>query len=124
MRPRNLVFITLMVLCHLQLQGQTLTNAVPPNPDAVTNVAPGNDAQVPSSPLPDDPELQMLPVAHPETPPSTGVPVRWSADNQNWANNICTLTGRVELFYRDYVLHADRVVYNRSTSEVEAEGHV
>jgi LPS-assembly protein len=66
----------------------------------------------------------MLPVAHPETPPSTGVPVRWSADNQNWANNICTLTGRVELFYRDYVLHADRVVYNRSTSEVEAEGHV
>ena len=30
MRPRNLVFITLMALCHLQLGGQTLTNALPP----------------------------------------------------------------------------------------------
>jgi LPS-assembly protein len=66
----------------------------------------------------------MIPVAQPETPPATGVPVRANADNQNWANNVWTGTGRVEFFYRDYVLHADRVVYNHSTSEVEAEGHV
>jgi len=30
----------------------------------------------------------------------------------------------VEFHYRDYVLHADRVTYDRSTSEVVAEGHV
>ncbi len=30
MRPRNLVFITVLALCHLQLGGQALTNALPP----------------------------------------------------------------------------------------------
>jgi hypothetical protein len=30
MRPRNLVFITMLALCHLQIRGQALTNAAPP----------------------------------------------------------------------------------------------
>lgn len=66
----------------------------------------------------------MLPVARPEPAPATGVPVSANADNQTWVGNIWTGTGKVEFFYRDYVMHADKVIYNRSTSEVEAEGHV
>jgi hypothetical protein len=37
----------------------------------------------------------------------------------NW-----TGTGSVEFHYRSYILHADKVTYNRLTTELEAEGHV
>jgi LPS-assembly protein len=87
MRPRNLVFITLLALCHLQVKGQTLTNAVPPA---------GANTQVPSSSLPDDPEQEMLPIAQPEPAPDTGTRFRAAADNQAWAGNVWTGTGRVE----------------------------
>jgi LPS-assembly protein len=134
MRPRHLVFITLLTLCHPQLQGQALTNALPPisqGPAKTNTTAPtdsarasSDDAQIPSSSLPDDPDQQLLPVAHPEPAPVTGVPVVASADNQSWVGNTWTGTGNVELHYRNYILHADKVVYNRATSEVQAEGHV
>jgi LPS-assembly protein len=106
MRPRYFVCITLLVLCHLQVSGQTLTNAVP------------------SSSLPDDPDQEMLPVAQPEPEPPTGIPVQAAADNQEWKGNVWTGTGRVEFHYRDYILRADKVLYDRSTAEVHAEGHV
>ena len=106
MRPCNLVFITLFTLCHLQVSGQTLTNAVP------------------SSSLPDAPDQEMLPVAQPEPQPSTGVPVLIGADEQNWKGNVWTGTGNAEFHYRDYILHADKVIWDRATSEVQAEGHV
>jgi LPS-assembly protein len=117
------VFITLLALCHLQVKGQTLTNALPP---AQTSSAAGLDAKTPSDPdqLPDDPEQQMIPVAQPEPMPPTGVPVEASADRQSWAGNVWTGTGHVEMHYRDYILHADKVIYDRTTSEVQAEGHV
>ena len=35
-----------------------------------------------------------------------------------------TLEGHVVIHYRDYILHADKVVYNQSTSELEADGHL
>jgi LPS-assembly protein len=134
MRPRHLVFITLLALCHPQLEGQTLTNALPPavlepvsaNPTAPPGSAPvsSDDAQIPSSSLPDDPDQQLLPVAQPEPAPVTGVPVVVYADNQSWVGNTWTGVGNVEFHYRDYILHADKVVYDRSTSEVQAEGHV
>jgi LPS-assembly protein len=106
MRRRYFVFITLLVLCHLQVSGQTLTNAVP------------------SSSLPDDPDQEMLPVAQPEPQPITGIPVVAAADNQEWKGNVWTGAGRVEFHYRDYILHADKVVYDRTTTEVQAEGNV
>ncbi|MGO9337726.1 MAG: LPS-assembly protein LptD [Terracidiphilus sp.] len=106
MRFRYLVFITLLVLCHLQVSGQTLTNAVP------------------SADLPDAPDQEMLPVAQPEAQPATGIPVQAAADNQSWKGNVWTGIGNVEFHYRNYILHADKVVYDRTTTEVQAEGHV
>ena len=35
-----------------------------------------------------------------------------------------TLTGEVEIDYRDYIVRADKVTYNEATSEVEATGHL
>jgi len=102
MRSRNLVFIALLVLCHLQLQGQALTNEQ----------------------LPDDPGQEILPVAQPESAPSTGVHVRWEAQRQTWVGKITTLTGDVVGYYDNYILRADRVVYNQSTDELEADGHL
>jgi LPS-assembly protein len=74
--------------------------------------------------LPDDPALQMIPVAQPEPQPAAGIPFQASADDQGWKANVWTGTGRVVFLYRDYVLHADKVIYNQATTEVEAEGHV
>jgi len=106
MRPRYFVFITLLALCHLQVRAQTLTNAVP------------------SSSLPDDPDQEMLPVAQPEPEPAAGIPVQAAADNQEWKGNVWTGTGRVEFHYRDYILRADKVIYDRARTEVRAEGNV
>ena len=127
MRPRYLVFITLLALCHLQLGGQALTNALPPASQSSTasSIPAVEDPVSPlTPPLPEDPGQEILPVAQPEAIPETGIPVELSADHQAWASNIWTGTGRVEVHYRDYILHADKVVYNQSTSELEAEGHL
>jgi LPS-assembly protein len=114
MRPRYLVFITLLALCHRQLGAQALTDALPP-------AANGGAA---TAPLPDDPGQEMLPVAQPEPAPATGVPVVWEALHQSRVGDILTLTGGVVVHYRGYVLAADKVVYNQATSEVEAEGNL
>src|SRR5580658_6363887 len=135
MRPRNLVCITLLALCHLLLRGQALTNALPPpeqqatstGAEAQTSQAPVSasaDAQTPSSSLPDDPDQELLPVARPEPAPATGTPVHAAADSQTWVGSVWTGTGNVEFHYRDYILRADKVIYDRSTTEVQAEGHV
>ena len=63
-------------------------------------------------------------MAEPEPEPATGTPVEWEAKHQEWANDTLTLTGDVVGRYRDYVIRADKVVYNRSTTEVEADGHL
>jgi len=119
MRPRTLVFITLLALCHPQLRGQTLTNGVPPSrPDPQSTSASAYET------LPDDPSQQVLPIAQPEPAPATGMPVEWEAGRQDWAGDVLTLTGNVVAHYRDYVLRADKVVYHQSTSELEAEGHL
>ncbi len=77
-----------------------------------------------SSALPDDPGQEMVPVAEPEPAPATGTPVEWEAQRQEWAGNTLTLTGNVVVHYRDYVIRADKVVYNRATTELEADGHL
>jgi LPS-assembly protein len=122
MHPRNLVFITVLTLCHLQLAGQVLTNALPPANQVSSPLNTNSQDRV--SQLPDDPGQEALPVAKPEPEPSSGVPVRLSADHQTWVGNTWTGTGGVELHYRDYIVRADRAVYHRDTSELEAEGHV
>lgn len=133
MHPRKLVFITLLLLCHQQVGGQTLTNAVPSSrfvtetagvvstSDILSKQGDGSDS-TPAS-LPDDP-AQEIPVAQPEPEPSTGLPVQWNADRQTWVGHVATLYGVGELTYRDYVLSADKVVYDQATATLEAEGHL
>jgi LPS-assembly protein len=113
MRPRNLLFITLLALCHPVLWAQSLTSSLPPAFTAV-----------PDSALPDDPGQEVLPVAQPEPTPPSGFPVRIEARRQTAAGDLLTLSGEVVAYYRDYVLRADKVVYHRSTSELEAEGNL
>jgi LPS-assembly protein len=82
-----------------------------------------SSGQSPSA-LPDDPDQEILPVAQPQPEPATGTPVEYQALNQEWLGDTVTLTGDVVFHYRDYVLHADKVVYNRKTTELEADGHL
>jgi LPS-assembly protein len=125
MRPRTLVFITLLTLCHLHVGGQTLTN-VAPSQSASTRASAdkAETQQISDTALPDDPGQEVLPVAQPEPAPATGTPVEWTADRQEWAGDIATLTGGVTLHYRAYILRADKVTYNRATTEIQADGHL
>jgi LPS-assembly protein len=120
--------ITMLALCHLFVGGQTLTNVAPPVQQAASSEsAPAADqslAATPAAQLPNDPGQEMLPVAEPEPAPPTGVPVHWEARSQTRVGDAWTLDGEVVVYYRDYVLRADRVVYHQSTSELEAEGHL
>ena len=63
---------------------------------------------------------------HRKPAPATGITasVEASADSQTWVGNVWTGAGNVEFHYRDYILRADKVIYDRSTTEVQAEGHV
>jgi LPS-assembly protein len=122
MRPRNLVIITLLTLCHLQLSGQTLTDVLPTSasvPSIVVTPVTNAAAQ-----LPDDPGQELIPVAQPEPTPASGVPVQLDADRQSRVGDVFTLDGHVVVHYSDYILHADKVIYHQSTSEIEADGHL
>ena len=100
MRPRNLVCITLLAVCHLQLGAQTapvLTNAIPA-------------AQSETSGAPRAPR-RLLPMLCPTIPArnwclwlcrnrrSTGTPVEWEAMRQEWVGDTLTLTGDVVVHY-------------------------
>lgn len=132
MRPRYLVFITMLALCHQLVLGQEVTNAAPPSaqdagrtgvPVANQPVQSGSNAS-PSPSLPDDPGQEILPVAQPEPAPASGVPVEWEAKEQSRVGDTWTLTGAVVVHYRDYILRADKVVYHQSTTDLEAEGNL
>jgi LPS-assembly protein len=124
MHPRTFVFITLIMLCHWQLRGQMLTNTLPP----VQSVS-AQDKSTESAPdpqLPDEPGQEAIPTAKPEPPPPGGIPLRWDADQQKWnqAGDYVTLSGGVVIYYRDYIIRADKIVYHRDTTELEAEGNL
>ncbi|MGD0800378.1 MAG: LPS assembly protein LptD [Terracidiphilus sp.] len=134
MYPRNLLFITMLALCHLQMPGQALTNGAPPAAKEAGQAASpaslaadsvslhGAEDKLPS--LPDDPGHEILPVAQPEPEATTGVPVEWEAQKQSRVGDTWTLSGDVVVHYRDYILRADKVVYHQSTTDLEAEGHL
>src|SRR6266568_8151500 len=122
MRPRNLVFITVLTLCHLQLAGQVLTNALPPQ--NISSTISNSTPQDTGAQLPEDPGQEVLPVAQPEPAPATGVPVRIEADRQTRVGDTLTLSGNVVIHYREYTIRADKIVYHQSTSELEADGHL
>ncbi|MDR3740920.1 MAG: LPS assembly protein LptD [Terracidiphilus sp.] len=120
MRPRNFWFITLLVLCHSQVRGQMLTNALPPAQQSASSAA----ERTSGSDLPDDPGQEVLPTAQPEQAPTATVPVRWQAHQQARHGSRWTLDGEVAVYYQSYTLRADHVVYDESTSELEADGHL
>ncbi len=126
MCPRNLVCITLLAVCHLRLGAQAapvLTNAIPSS-QSETSAAAESGASPSSDALPDDPGQELVPVATPEAAPVSGIPVKWEAKRQEWAGDTLTLSGDVVVHYEEYILRADSVVYNRRTTELEADGHL
>ncbi len=120
----------MLALCHLILRGQALTDAVPPagqetgRASAPATNSPGQSGAGLSPSLPNDPGQEILPIAQPEPGPPSGVPVVWEAQHQSRVGNTWTLTGDVVVHYRDYILRADKVVYDQSTTELDAEGHL
>ena len=134
MRVRTFLFITALMLCHPQLWPQTLTKQFPTaapgsaasgraEPDlAVDSLAAAQSPQAPAGGLPEAPDyplLKWLP-----TPPA-GVPVRLSQPTSRRSTaDVFTLTGEVRIDYKDYILTADKVSFNRLTSDAEADGHV
>jgi LPS-assembly protein len=107
MRVRTFLFITALMLCHLQLRPQTLTKQFP-------------SATGPSS-LPDAPDY---PIAEVVAAPPSGVVARLESKQQEKHGNIYTLTGEVRIDYKDYTLTADKVSYDDETKDAEADGHV
>ena len=97
MHPRNFVFITVMTLCHLQLAGQLLTNALPPAQNSPSGESNGQK-ETASSQLPDDPGQEAIPLAKPEPAPTSGVPLRWDAGLQTWAGDTVTLSEGVVVY--------------------------
>jgi LPS-assembly protein len=134
MRPRTLVIITLLAVCHLRGGGQELTNELPPDQPGVASVqGTANQSTVPATALsgaalpdelPDDPGQEMIPVAQPEPAPQAGTPIHWEAESETRVGDVWTLSGNVQVHYRDYVLRADNVTYHQSTSQLEADGHL
>lgn len=124
MHPRIFWFITALALCHSLLRGQALTNALPPAQPRQAQAQIQPQTQAAQEALPDDPDQQLLPVAHPEPSAPAGVPPSWKADRQTFAAKTATLYGVTDFHYRDYILSADKVVYHQDTTAVEAEGHL
>ncbi len=110
MRLSALPIFALLTLCTLSLEAQTFTIATSNAADPIA--------------LPDDPGQEAMPLAQPEPEPATGVPVQLEALRQTRAGDLLTLSGDVVVHYRDYILRADKAVYNQATSELDAEGHL
>jgi LPS-assembly protein len=125
MRPRYILFITLLAMFHVRLNAQALTNEVPASQNETASGAQEKAAaDAPPGGLPDDPGQEMVPLATPEPTPATGTPVEWEALRQVWEGDTLTLTGNVVVHYRDYVIRADNVTYDRKTTELHADGHL
>lgn len=107
MKTRYLWCITMLALCHPFAGAQRLTNAMPPASD-----------------LPDDPSQQILPIAQPENRPPAGKPIHWEAPVQTRLGEVWTLSGGVVIYYKDYILHADKVIYHHDTDVIEADGNL
>ncbi len=140
MRVRTFWFTTLLMLCHPQLWSQALTKQFPPAADPAS----AQSASIGQSPapalssataadIPDDASVHStLPEAHVVPAPPTGTPVEIDAPTQSSVKTkdgvVYTLLGDAKhqavIHYKDYVVSADRVTYNRDTSDIVAEGNL
>ena len=128
MRPRYILFITLLAACHATVHSQALTSAVPAargeTESASQDASRAETSAQPSDSLPDDPGQELLPLATPEPLPANGTPIVGQAKHQEWKDDTLTLTGDVVLHYQDYVIRADNVSYSRKTTELHADGNL
>lgn len=85
----------------------------------MTTKAPGNQASQPS-PFPD---LSTIPFAVPLPPEKVDHLVE-DSDLGSQRGDVDLLSGNVQIALRGYHLRADIVRFNRSTQEIEAEGHI
>jgi LPS-assembly protein len=119
---RSRIFITAALVCHLLLASRIVTsqtlppttaeNPTPPESSSATSVSPvGSGLQTPS---------------HREPSPRSKIEeeVTIRAVQQEKDGSVYHLRGGVEIFYRNYVLHADQVTYNSDSGDSEVEGHV
>jgi LPS-assembly protein len=74
--------------------------------------------------LPDSPSAVRYPVAEilPTKEDTTTVSIE--SDTQSMLGNVYILDGDVVIKYRDRVIHADHIEYNRETGELTANGHL
>ncbi len=144
MRVRTFLFITAFMLCHHTVWPRALTRQFPStasgstahaDSEAVGGAEPGlatessaaQDTQTAAqqdATLPDAPDYSGYPIAEVVPAPVTGVPVRLEYKQMEKQGNIYTLTGAVRIDYKNYVLTADKISYDRDTSDAEADGHV
>ncbi len=134
MRVRTFLFITALMLCHPKLWPQTLTRQFPAivsedtakggaETDLAKDRVAAQDPQAASgsTSIPDAPGYPVAEVVATAPP---GVPVKLISHQQEKHGNVYLLTGDVRIEYKDYILTADKVSYDRDTSDVEADGHV
>ncbi len=104
---RSRIFITSALVCHLLLASGIVTSQTLP-PAAASESAPAPP-----------PSLAAAPARQTEQEPVT---IR--ALQQEKEGSVYHLRDEVEIRYRTYILHADRVTYNADTGDSELEGHV
>lgn len=83
-------------------------------------------AAAPAQNLQDRPVAPPPPQAEPAPAPADGQVIDFSADSLEYSNDSDTViaTGDVRMFHEGNRLRADKVVWNRKTGEVQAEGDV
>ena len=125
--PKNLrsfLCITVVWLCHPQLALWAWQSGHPESSAVPAQQLQSSSASASGS-LPDVPDADELPRLEPLAGPGkTLVPVHIAANTQRKDGPVYTLLGEVEIRYKDYVLHADKMSYNEDTGEARAEGHV
>jgi LPS-assembly protein len=126
MKTRFILCITVLFVCHPLLWSQALTMQLPQSGSgaAGSTSASGTPGAGPTE-LPDDPSpASDLPIAQVAPASPIGEPVHISSNVQSKMGDLFTLSGEVEIRYRDYVVRADTATYNNATSTVEATGHL
>jgi LPS-assembly protein len=134
MRTRFFVCIMALFLCHPQVWTQAVSKQFPPQageqsigderkPQAGDHAF-AEQQESEDANLPDAPSVIALPIAEPEQMPRVGTDVRIEAKDQRKVGSVYTLAGEVVIYYKDYVVRADKATYDEANDEVEAEGHL
>ncbi|MDP9263553.1 MAG: LPS-assembly protein LptD, partial [Acidobacteriota bacterium] len=97
---------------------------MPPDSVLAFALSPG-DASPSSAALPDDPQQASSSSLRSFVgPPQPGEEVVIKARQQEKAGDVFTLSGEVEITFRSFVLHADRLVYDSKSGEITADGNL